>query len=292
MVKIAGIRRGNQYSPNHIGNDAAIFNLVVENLTKSGYEVTEYSEQEFLESSSIDAEVIFDMVRDKKSIRKLQQLEDEGKLVLNSGYGIENCTREKMTRLLISNQVPHPYSIIVDTNKPLPVETEKMVSNCWIKRGDFHAIHREDVSYTRNIEEAESLLNEYALRGIETAVINEHLSGDLIKFYGVAGTDFFYWFYPDVQKHSKFGLEVINGKAVGTWFDVSFLKDICNRAAKVLDICIYGGDGVVDANGDIKIIDFNDWPSFAPCRTEAAPYIAQCIKERIREKVEWITVEQ
>ena len=291
MTKIAGIRRGNQYSPNHIGNDAAIFNLVVENLRKSGYEVTEYSEQEFLESPSIDAEVIFDMARDKKSIKKLQQLEDEGKLVLNSGYGIENCTREKMTRLLISNQVPHPYSIIVDTNKSLPVETEKMVSNCWIKRGDFHAIHREDVSYTRNIEEAESLLNEYALRGIETAVINEHLSGDLIKFYGVAGTDFFYWFYPDIRQHSKFGLEVINGKAVGTLFDISFLKNICNRAAEVLNIYIYGGDGVVDANGNIKIIDFNDWPSFAPCRTEAAPYIAQCIKEQIREKIELITVE-
>ena len=39
---------------------------------------------------------------------------------------------------------------------------------------------------------------------------------------------------------------------------------------------------------DIRIIDFNDWPSFAPCRTEAAPYIAQCIEKRIREKVELI----
>jgi len=291
-LRIAGIRRENQYSPNHIGNDAAIFNLVVENLIKSGYEVTEYSEQEFLESSSIDAEIIFNMARDKKSIKKLQQLEDEGKLVINSGYGIENCTREKMTRLLISNQIPHPQCIIVDTDKPLPVETEKMVSNCWIKRGDFHAIHREDVSYAQNIEEAENILNEYALRGIETAVINEHLAGDLIKFYGVAGTGFFYWFYPEEHNHSKFGWEAINGKASGRRFDVSFLKNICNRATKILNIYIYGGDGVVDANGNIKIIDFNDWPSFAPCRTEAAPYIAQCIKEQIREKIKLTPVEQ
>ena len=96
MIRIIGIRRGNRYSPNHIGNDAAIFNLVVEHLTKSGYEVAEYSEQEFLESSSFDVEIIFNMARDKKSIKKLQRLEDEGKLVLNSGYGIENCTREKI----------------------------------------------------------------------------------------------------------------------------------------------------------------------------------------------------
>ena len=286
MTKIIGIRRGNQYSPNHIGNDAAIFNLVVENLAKSGYKTTEYSEQEFLNKTHIDAEIVFNMARDKQSIKKLQQLEDEGKLVINSGYGIENCTREKMTRLLVANQIPHPQSEIVPTNKPLPVELEKLVSNCWIKRGDFHAIYREDVSYTRNMKEAESILNEYAMRGIDTAVINEHLSGDLIKFYGVAGTDFFYWFYPDERNHSKFGLEIINGKAIGTKFSVSELKDTCNRAAEVLNIYIYGGDGVIDSEGNIKIIDFNDWPSFAPCRTEAAPYIAQCICDRIKEKVE------
>ena len=284
MTKIVGIRRGTQYSPNHIDNDAAIFNLVTKHLSELGNEVTEYSEQEFLQAS-IDAGVIFNMARDKKCIKKLQQLEDKGKLVINSGYGIENCTREKMTRLLISNQIPHPQSIIADTNKPLPVETEKMLANCWIKRGDFHAIQKEDVSYTRNMKEAKNILNEYAVRGIDTAVINEHLAGDLIKFYGVAGTDFFHWFYPDVQHHSKFGLEVINGKASGILFDISFLRNICNRAAKILNVHVYGGDGVVDSNGNIKIIDFNDWPSFAPCRTEAAPYIAQCIDEQIKEKL-------
>ncbi len=40
------------------------------------------------------------------------------------------------------------------------------------------------------------MLQEFFLRGIKRAVINRHLDGDLIKFYGVAGTDFFYWFYP------------------------------------------------------------------------------------------------
>ena len=292
MTKILGIRRGSQYSPNHIGNDAAIFNLVVENLEKSGYKVAEYSEQEFLSSTHVDTDIVFNMARDKQSIRKLQQLEDDGKLVVNSGYGIENCTREKMTRLLLANQIPHPKSVIVPTNDPLPVELERLVSNCWIKRGDFHAIHREDVSYTRNMEEAESILNEYAMRGIETAVINEHLTGDLIKFYGVVGTDFFYWFYPDERNHSKFGLEIINGKAVGTKFSVSILKNICNKAAEALNIYIYGGDGVIDSEGNIKIIDFNDWPSFAPCRAEAAPYIAQCISDRVKEKAGLIFLEQ
>ncbi|MDR3060615.1 MAG: hypothetical protein LBU57_00695 [Dysgonamonadaceae bacterium] len=276
MLEIAGIRRGSQYSPNHVGNDAAIFNLTVEHLKRKGCQVKEYTEQTFLKSD-IKESIIFDMVRDKDAIRKLQQEEENGKLVINSGYGIDNCTREKMTRLLVTNGIPHPKSLIVRTCDPLPVSIEFLAKRYWIKRGDFHAIHREDVTYTRNIEEAESVLNEYALRGIETAVLNEHLVGDLVKFYGVAGSDFFYWFYPNDLNHSKFGWEKINGQAIGIPFDLEQLKSICDEVAKVLGIYIYGGDCVVEANGDIKIIDFNDWPSFAPCRSEAAPYIAQCI---------------
>ena len=287
MLKITGIRRGTQYSPNHINNDAAIFDLVMGHLIKSGYEITEYLEHDFLELSS-DADVIITMARDKECLRKLQQLEDEGRLVINSGYGIENCMREKMTHLLVSNQIPFSHSIIVDPCKPLPVENEKVYSNCWIKRGDFHAIRKEDVSYARNIKEAENILNEYALRGIATAVINEHLSGDLIKFYGVAGTGFFYWFYPDEQTHSKFGWEAVNGKAAGNKFAVSYLKNICSQAAKILNIYIYGGDCIVDSEGNVKIIDFNDFPSFAPCRIEAAYYIARCINKQIKEKFGWM----
>jgi hypothetical protein len=104
--------------------------------------------------------------------------------------------------------------------------------------------------------------------------------GDLVKFYGVAGSDFFYWFYPNDLNHSKFGWEKINGQAIGIPFNLKHLKSVCDEAAKVLGIYIYGGDCVVEANGDIKIIDFNDWPSFAPCRSEAASCIARCIYDQ------------
>ena len=280
---IVGVRRGSQYSPNHVGNDAAIFKLTVEHLEKYDYQIIEYSETEFLDVE-IDADIIFNMARDLESVRKLKKLEDQGKLVINSGYGIQNCTREQMTTLLLSNNIPHPRSLIVNTNESLPSEFDDFIPNCWVKRGNFHAIHREDVTYTRNVEETESILNEFALRGIERAVINEHLNGDLLKFYGVKGTDFFYWFYPNDHNHSKFGLEKINGKPKGIAFDLISLNEICNKTAEVLDIYIYGGDCVVSPDGSLKIIDFNDWPSFAPCRNEAAPYIAQCINNGVLKR--------
>ena len=282
-ITLAGIRRGNQFSPNHIGNDAAIFSLTAEHLRKMGCAVNEYIESDLLLSDPRERG-IFNMVRDWKSIHKLQQLEDKGYVVVNSGYGIENCTREKMTRLLLSNHISHPESLILRTDEdPTEALEEAGFYNCWIKRGDFHAIHREDVTYVRNPEEAKSILKEYAIRGIPSAVINEHLVGDLVKFYGVTGTDFFYWFYPSNMHHSKFGLEAINGTAKGIPFDEADLRALCDKAAAVLNVHIYGGDCIVSEEGVIRLIDFNDWPSFAPCRNEAAPNIARRIWDLTHE---------
>jgi hypothetical protein len=44
--------------------------------------------------------------------------------------------------------------------------------------------------------------------------------------------------------------------------------------ARCADVSVYGGDCVVRADGSFAIIDFNDWPSFACCREEAAETIS------------------
>ncbi len=282
---IAGIMRAGAYSPNHIGNDAAIFNATAEQLRKRGCTVNVYSEEQF-NSGKVSERIILNMCREQTSIKRLQQLEEEGCIVINSGYGIENCTRERMTRLLLANNIPYPDSIIVNTNEAVTNELKQAgISNCWIKRGDFHAMHKEDVSYVRHVEEAQEVLQEYFYRGIKRAVINRHLVGDLIKFYGMHNSPFFFWFYPFDEGHSKYGLEAINGKSKGIDFDIDELKQICHKASEVLDVKIYGGDCIVAPDGKIRIIDFNDWPSFAPCRNEAAPFIAKCVLGTIKDKL-------
>ena len=283
VIKIAGIMRAGAYSPNHIGNDTAIFNAAAEQLRKRGCLVNIYSEEQF-NGAGVNEDIILNMCRERESIERLQRLEDDGRLVVNSGYGIENCTRERMTRILLGNGIPYPDSLIVDTNEAVkPMLKKSGFKSCWIKRGDFHAMHKEDVSYVRHPEEAQEVLQEYFLRGIKRAVINVHLEGDLIKFYGVRGTQFFYWFYPFDAGHSKYGYEAVNGKSQGIKFDEQELKDICNRAADELNVEVYGGDCIVGADGKMRIIDFNDWPSFAPCRTEAAPHIAKRVLAMVKE---------
>lgn len=280
-MKILGISRGNQYSPNHIGNDAAIFNCVVENLRTFGYEVITYTEQEFTLLGRVNSDdVIIDMARDSKTLTRLHELERNGVLVINSPQGIENCVRRPMTEMLIRNEIPHPDSYILQTD--VECEVEKLSFPCWIKRGESHALVKDDVCYATTSVEAQIVLDDFKNRNIPDAVVNKHLQGDLVKFYGVQDTSFFYWFYPSPCSHSKFGLEKINGVAKGFHFEPEELKMYANRASAVLNVPIYGGDAVVLSDGTIKLIDFNDWPSFAPCRESAGFAIAQYIVERIK----------
>lgn len=280
-LKIVGVSRGSEYSPNHIGNDAAIFTCVVQHLEKLGHIVETYTERDFV-TTGPGSQVVFNMARDRATIARLKELEDEGVLVINSAYGIDNCVRRPMTEILLKHGVPYPESCIVDLNDVTPARLVDYP--CWVKRGDSHAIVKEDVSYATCWEDVSGIFEDFRSRGIPDAVINKHLSGDLIKFYGIRGGKFFYWFYPSPCSHSKFGLEKINGDAKGIPFSEDDLKAFCEQASSALDVPVYGGDCVVTTDGKITIIDFNDWPSFARCREEASQSIAEYIVERIKER--------
>lgn len=282
MISLAGVRRNVEFSPNHRGNDNAIYMLVAERLEAMGCRIVHYTEEEIMAADDIAEDVIFTMARSKEVVHKMQRWEREGKLIVNSAKGIELCYRTNMTRRLIDNNVPYPESIIVSTKNPTDATFRALADeNFWIKRGDFHAIHKEDVTFVKTIDEGVDMLKEYALRGIDEAVISVHLYGDLIKFYGVAESDFFHWFYPNEAHHSKFNNEAVNGQTQRYDFNIAELKIMSHQAAEALEIDIFGGDAVISATGDIQIIDLNDWPSFAPCREEAADNIAARIYQKV-----------
>lgn len=303
-MNIIAISRGTRYSPSHVGNDAAIYNKVVEELRHMGHSVQTCTEEEFLALPLPEREaaallekagallekagalperggdglldglpdVVMTMARDLRTINRLMEWEARGVPVVNAPQGVLGCVRRPMTEKLVMHGVPHPKSWIVDTDEPLP---EEVTFPCWLKRGDSHVIVKADVSYASTRDEALRAMDGMRERGIPSVVINEHLAGDLVKFYGVQGDDFFHWFYPSATSHSKFGLETINGEAQGFPFDPAKLKEVADEAARILHVPIYGGDAVVSADGTVCLIDFNDWPSFAPCRDEAARAIAR-----------------
>lgn len=275
-MNVIAISRGTQYSPNHIDNDAAIYNKVVEELMGVGHTVQTYTEESFCEVVFPEQPtVVVTMARDARTLAKLLEWEERGVAIVNSPRGILNCVRQPMTEMLVEQGVPHPQSWILSTDASLP---DGVTFPCWLKRGDSHALVKEDVCYAATRAEAIQVMTDMMQRGIPSVVINEHLVGDLVKFYGVQDEPFFHWFYPSPCSHSKFGLEVINGQAQGIPFDVATLKRWADEAARVLKVPVYGGDAVVMTDGSLRIIDFNDWPSFAPCRNEAAKAIARRVE--------------
>lgn len=288
-AKIAGILRAREYSPNHIGNDAAIMNAVGDQLRKRGCEVRLYSEEQFgeMDDAALDElkkmDCILAMCRSPKCVERLEQLENEGMYVVNSGYGIENCRRERMSRILVGHSIPYPVNFTVDTDKSMLKRLQELnISKCWIKQADFHSKHKEDVTFVRHAEEAQEVLHEYFLRGIGRALINEHITGELIRFYGVRGFGFFHCFMPmDVRIYNPDAPDTTNEPH--TSLNRDKLKDICEKAAEALDIDIYGGDCMLLPSGEFMIIDVNDWPSFAPCRKEASSAISRHILRNIKQ---------
>ena len=275
---IAGISRAPIFSPNNVNNDGAIFLAVLKHLEAMGHQVRVYQEDDLLQDAVYE-KYIFDMVRSNEAVAKLQELEKQGVVAVNSGFGIENCRREQMTLLFQQHGVPQAESLVCDLEQS-PIEV-KLNAPCWVKRADGYTVEPNDVVFVRNQTDLPQVMDDFRKRNINRVVISEHLQGDLLKFYGVAGTSFFHWFYPSVVNHSKFGLEEINGAPTGYVFAVDQLQTICTKAASVLGVDVYGGDAVVYSDGTISIIDFNDWPSFAPCRIEGAKAIAQAIIQKI-----------
>lgn len=288
-MKALGISRSIEFSPNSENKDSFILHAVGDVLQQKGIDVFYLTENEFQSSSIEGMDLIFTMGRDARTVQCLERLAKEEVLVVNPAAGIRNSERFLLSELFLKERIPIPRTILLenipeqaDTTWPYPV---------WIKRGDGCAQVKDDVKFCQNAIEASAALVGFCKRGIERAVVSEHLKGDLVKFYGVLGTPFFFWNHPDASK-TKFGLEEKNDPIQGHRFNVDKMKEICDKAADILQIPVYGGDCIVAADGSFKIIDFNDWPSFSSCRDEAAHAIASYIikaYERSKERPEFNT---
>lgn len=278
-MRILGIERALTFSPNRSGADAAIFHETALALSALGHTVTTMREEEFVQALvPHHIEAVFTMARSQMALDKLQQIEREGVVVVNPPQGVLNCRRLPLTRILLAASLPTaPSLILTSLDNPLPPLTYP----CWIKRGDSHAIEQEDVSYVTCREEALSLIASFKSRGISCAVVNEHLAGDLIKFYGV-GTQLLCHYTP-APDAGKFGLEKYNGIAQGYSYSARHLGTIAARAASLLSLPVYGGDAIISPDGEIKLIDFNDWPGFSRCLPQAARAIAGYLHNHIKQ---------
>lgn len=263
------IQRAACYSPNSEEKDLAI-------LQEVGCffdDVKIIGEGDFVENFSIYNQLIsaeslgavnayyqiISMARSPKALDCLEQLEQRGIRVLNSSVGIRACQRSNVEKVMRENHLPLP-----------PDEGD---DGYWVKRADAAAQSKEDVCFCHDWAEVEKIKSTFAQRGITDIVTQAHVKGDVVKFYGVEGTGFFRYYYSGVDTETKFGDEERNGKLQYYPFSSSDLQTDAEKLACLLQTPVYGGDAIIQEDGNYVIIDFNDFPSFSKCRKEAAKVI-------------------
>ena len=266
-----GIFRERAHSPGREFDDAEILRLTGKHLDAMGFHVSLKTPDEIPVRVSAPPRAMFIMCERTGVLERLRRWEGSGVRIVNSPLSVLNTYREQMVLLFEQARVAFPASRIVQTKS----SDVPCAGPVWVKRGDVHNTQEGDVSFAAVGHEAGRALRSLALRGVPSAVVQDHIPGDLIKFYGIGqpdlspqGSIWFRWFYHKDQR------------LAGHPFDQEKLAALAQRAAAALDLEIYGGDAIVSEGGAMTVIDLNAWPSFALYRDEAAEHIATYLVER------------
>jgi len=260
-----GILRERQHSPGRETDDAEILRLTGKHLEGRGFQVLLKSPDEVIGTTDARPLGVFLMCERPEILHHLRSMETAGVPHVNSPLAVFNTYRERMLTLVTEADVPFIESRILTTAAPphdlasLPV---------WVKRPDVHNTQDGDVVFAETAGAVQEALDAFVRRGIARAVIQPHVRGDLVKFYGVGaggGADgtppWFRWFYHKDQR------------VAGHRFEQATFGRAVRRAATALGLEVYGGDAIVTPDR-VVLLDINAWPSFALYRDEAAARIA------------------
>src|SRR5947207_10154337 len=136
-----------------------------------------------------------------EALGQLSAWETDGVPHVNSPRAVLNTYRDRMIAQFEEAGVPFiPSTLMTTTAKD--VEVTRPV---WVKRADVHNTQEGDVVFARTADGVRAALAGLAARGIERAVLQPHVRGDLVKFYGIGGGGphgepaWFRWFHHQDQ---------------------------------------------------------------------------------------------
>jgi glutathione synthase/RimK-type ligase-like ATP-grasp enzyme len=265
--RIVGIYREKRFSGSRVEDDAAILLVTAEEIRRHGVLVELLHARDL--SAKLSPRMAFGMCESARPLNLLEKWERLGYPVFNRPSAVRNCHRWKMLSLLAQTQTPVPTSLITETwaRNQQPLDLKKGI---WVKRWDVQSTARSDVRLVFDKTSLRRTLREHRRRGVKKVILQEHIRGDPIKFYGIRDTGWFRCFY------SK------SYRLIGQTAFVEGIRKTAEANAAKLGVDIYGGDAVVTEDRHY-LIDFNSWPSFAPCRQEAANQIACFLVGRLKE---------
>ena len=259
MDEWVAVVRDPRFSPLSVEKDRAILQAVADRL--GGAQMVEEQRLTTL-AKEVFAQTDFflSMGRMTDTLAFLDEKRREGARVINNPQGVAQCARGRLREVMDCLGMPVPPA--------------SGAHGHWVKRGDAAAQRADDVVFVPPDASIQDRADAFARRGVTDVVVEAHIPGDVVKFYGVESTGFFRIFYPTDDGLTKFGLEKVNGPAHHYAFDAEALQQAVENVARFLDVPIYGGDAIITSEGRFFVIDFNDWPSFGRCLNEAADAIA------------------
>jgi len=260
-MKVLAVLRDPCFSPGAEEKDTAIMMAVVRRLRMTGSDVTITEECLLSDTEVAGADVVLTMGRFPATLRRLSCVDAK---VVNTPESVARCRRSTLQQVMAEADIPAP--------------PRAGAHGYWLKRGDAAgAMTADDVVYAADDEALEAQKERFRQRGITDYVVSAHVTGREVKFYGVRGTGFFRCYHAGTKqfcadektscaKEKPACAEEKPACAVE-------LQSAAERLATAIGIDVYGGDCIVCDEGSFCIIDFNDWPSFSPCREEAAEAI-------------------
>lgn len=266
-MTLTGVYREKIFSPGKIREDAAILDAALLQLSRQGHRVHALQAEGIVDLPFPPPSCTLIMAQSEQVLSTLEGWNQAGTRIINSVPAVRNCYRKALTHLLAETRLPFPAGEIFSLD-----EVERSISlrpskPCWLKRGDVHAMQAADVVKVVSKSEIPAALDHFRNHMIAEVLVQEHVEGEAVKFYGVGTGDYFSAFLTG-------GIEVTR--------EMRRLSAIAFQAAEAVGLEVYGGDAIITRGGDVVLIDLNDWPSFSRCCEPAARGIANYVTKILR----------
>jgi glutathione synthase/RimK-type ligase-like ATP-grasp enzyme len=257
---VLGVYRERVFSPGKIDADAAVMDAALEHLAGLGHRVSAVR-AEALDPSRPCPSAVLTMAQSGPALAVLAGWQARGARVVNSVGAVRNCYRKPLVALLAGAGIPIPAGQVTPVDAAAGRIAPGRTARIWLKRGDVHAVQAGDVVAVASRAEAERALDHFRRQGIADILVQAHVDGPVVKFYGVGASGFF-------RAYRSPGGEDVTAR-------VPTLPALAAAAAAAVGLDVYGGDAVLNEERGAVLVDLNDWPSFSPCSRAAGAGIAR-----------------
>lgn len=253
MDKIALCYREAEHSHTSRGRDGLLLNLVRDNVESLGLDTIEIEVDTLTRGYLEKYSLIFSMYRSRNSLQALARAQN-GTPCINGPLETMKTMRKQLYSVFCELDLPRPRTLWTDLRHFIPQNYP-----FWLKRSDYHHIHPNDVVYIANYRDLLRAKEHFSAIGHHWVFCQDHIDGDCVKVYGV---------YNRVDNN----LSYLDTRPAVAPDILQKIRGLILSIQKLALIEVFGGDVVVNG-ADVRIVDFNSWPSFATCMESGAAAI-------------------